>query len=414
MKKLSLFIVLIVLVFCLIIVWADVSLYDIGSFLFSIRTNDETSYQTNYNDYKNANKVEYLSSCKFYYEENNDEYIFYFALEDSKDNQYTVTVNVDIQILNGNTEVYSKTHKVTHLDYRVIEGALIGRKTVGVVTIPRDNVNDGINSKGTMKYTIYCDYFSFKQGTLDAYDLPIKEAILELPQTPHAFEDKYDSGELIEQFKLTNISYKFNYGYFPSLEIYLSYEKTFDIQGNNRTSSIEMPYKIYDSSGSVVYENYIYTKKLVAGENVISEKETLYFDFIPGETYTLKFVSTQENEEDKVKISFPDLPYTYKYKNYSGKTDYKFEITDIKYKISYESSFIRIYITGEKTYDREGNNNSDYVIIPYKLYDSQGYIIKNASVYISDLVVGDKIKDEEIVIYTDIIKGETYRFEFVE
>ncbi|MDY2609004.1 MAG: hypothetical protein SOV91_02005, partial [Eubacteriales bacterium] len=67
-------------------------------------------------------------------------------------------------------------------------------------------------------------------------------------------------------------------------------------------------------------------------------------------------------------------------------------------------------ITGEKT---NGNSNSGYDIISYKLYDSAGYMVDSGNIYFSSLSAGDRFKDDSVVIY-DIIPGESYTFQLFE
>lgn len=70
------------------------------------------------------------------------------------------------------------------------------------------------------------------------------------------------------------------------------------------------------------------------------------------------------------------------------------------------------YITGEKTYDSKGNNYSRSCKIGWKLYDSEGYVIQDGTVYTTSLQVGEKFKDRETRIYDVITPGEQYRLVF--
>lgn len=71
---------------------------------------------------------------------------------------------------------------------------------------------------------------------------------------------------------------------------------------------------------------------------------------------------------------------------------------------------LNITITGEKT---SGNDNFEHDMISYKLLDSAGYMVDSGNIYLSSLSVGDKFKDDSVVIY-DVIPGESYVFRLSE
>jgi hypothetical protein len=70
---------------------------------------------------------------------------------------------------------------------------------------------------------------------------------------------------------------------------------------------------------------------------------------------------------------------------------------------------LKITLVGQKTY----GNSSNYDIISYKLYDSEGYMVKAGSVYLRSLDNGDKFKDDSIVVY-DITLEESYSLWLME
>lgn len=57
--------------------------------------------------------------------------------------------------------------------------------------------------------------------------------------------------------------------------------------------------------------------------------------------------------------------------------------------------------------------SSIYDNFGYKLYDSQGYMVKSGSIYLSDLEAGDKFKEKTIEYY-DAVPGEAYTIKFVD
>jgi hypothetical protein len=87
------------------------------------------------------------------------------------------------------------------------------------------------------------------------------------------------------------------------------------------------------------------------------------------------------------------------------------KVTDITYEISGTTMYI--YFSGEKTFDREGNNYSRSSSIGYKVYDSDGFVVSSGTVYITALKVGDKFRNEKEYIW-DITLGETYTLEIMD
>lgn len=111
-----------------------------------------------------------------------------------------------------------------------------------------------------------------------------------------------------------------------------------------------------------------------------------------------------------VQLTAKGLPVEIKVKTYDGNTESVLKITDVSY--VYEKGYtpqLKIIFSGQKTY----GNSSSYDIISYKLYDSKGYLIDSSNVYLKSLNVGDKFKDDSIVVY-DITPGENYTLQFTE
>lgn len=112
-----------------------------------------------------------------------------------------------------------------------------------------------------------------------------------------------------------------------------------------------------------------------------------------------------------VQLTAPNLPIEIKVRGYDGSTESIIKITEVQY--VYEKDFspqLKIIILGEKTYEK---SNSGYDIISYKLYDSNGYLIDSSNIYLSSIGVGDKFKEDSIIIY-DIVPGETYSLQLSE
>lgn len=111
-----------------------------------------------------------------------------------------------------------------------------------------------------------------------------------------------------------------------------------------------------------------------------------------------------------VQLTAKELPVEIKVKGYDENTESVLKITDVSYVYEKEyTSQLKITFSGQKTYGK----NSNYDIISYKLYDSNGYLIDSGNVYLKSLNAGDKFKDSSIVVY-DIIPGENYILQFTE
>lgn len=112
-----------------------------------------------------------------------------------------------------------------------------------------------------------------------------------------------------------------------------------------------------------------------------------------------------------VKVTFDSFPLELKVKDFMGDTASIIQIQGAEYKFDKNySTQLAITITGEK---KSGASNSGYDIISYKLYDGSNYMVDSGNIYLSSLSVGDKFKDNSVVIY-DITPGESYTFRLSE
>ena len=116
-----------------------------------------------------------------------------------------------------------------------------------------------------------------------------------------------------------------------------------------------------------------------------------------------------------VALSAEPLPVELSVKGFDGKTESTIQIDDIAYDFDGSiSPILKITLSGVKTYSNEKSAyKSPYDIISYKLYDSGEYMVASGNVYLSSLAVGDKFKDDSIVIY-DVKPGESYVLKLTE
>lgn len=104
-------------------------------------------------------------------------------------------------------------------------------------------------------------------------------------------------------------------------------------------------------------------------------------------------------------IILPSLPLTVSVK-YGNSVASTVNITNITCETVNNDLFL--YFTGEKTYDRTGSDFSQGCTIEWKLYDSEGYLVKSSHFFTESISVGDKFKDGKDSAYGCITPGETY------
>ena len=104
------------------------------------------------------------------------------------------------------------------------------------------------------------------------------------------------------------------------------------------------------------------------------------------------------------------LPKTISTYHYSGDTQQdSSKITAFSYS---GTSSITLKFTGEKTYDEKGAGQSRSAHVGWKLYDSEGYVVKSGTAYSSSVKVGDKFKDCKDTIYG--LENGTYYLEIMD
>lgn len=118
----------------------------------------------------------------------------------------------------------------------------------------------------------------------------------------------------------------------------------------------------------------------------------------------------------KMNITLPKTPITIHDYRSNGSIETSCKVTSVKYKINSVFSsgvYVTIYWSGEQTYNYEGDNISKSCVIGYKLYDSQGYVVKSGTDYSTAVQKGEKFKDADFFIYDPLDPNESYTLEFV-
>lgn len=112
-----------------------------------------------------------------------------------------------------------------------------------------------------------------------------------------------------------------------------------------------------------------------------------------------------------VSLELPTLPHSYSYKLSSGTVSSTCEAESISYEVSGDD--LVLTIVGKKTYDKNGAGQSSSCKISYKLYDSEGFVVKSGTIYTQSVAVGDKFKVTQ-TLYDCLEPGKTYRLEFLD
>lgn len=179
--------------------------------------------------------------------------------------------------------------------------------------------------------------------------------------------------------------------------------------------------EVYSATNSVTDNDFGYYESTATGERYLanvripaseielgmSSNGTVYFTVYKGDSVRFDEVDCRALyclPVRDIELTVENLPVELKVKGYDGGTESIIEITEVLY--SFEKEYIpqlKITLIGQKTY----GNSSNYDIISYKLYDSEGYMVETGSVYLRSLDNGDKFKDDSIVVY-DVTPGESY------
>ncbi len=118
-----------------------------------------------------------------------------------------------------------------------------------------------------------------------------------------------------------------------------------------------------------------------------------------GHNYSNGYCTRCNSSDPKPKksLNIPSLPLTAK-KLWMGRTDTIVKITDISYNFD-GFGYLNIYISGEKTYDCQGNGGNNSIGATLKVYDSEGYVVDDSFLLVKELKVGEKFRNKEITLY---------------
>ena len=205
-------------------------------------------------------------------------------------------------------------------------------------------------------------------------------------------------------------------------------------------ADVDVDIRIVDDNGNVLYAatrsvttaDFSYYTSQIAGERYLANIRIKASDIAEGTSSSGTVYLTVYRENSvrfdevscsasyclpikSVMLEAEPLPATLEVKSFDGKTESVIQVVDVTYDFDGSiSPRLNITLAGVKTYSNENAlYKSAYDIISYKLFDSSGYLVDSGNVYLRSLAVGDKFKDDSIVIY-DITPGEAYTLRLLE
>ena len=232
--------------------------------------------------------VETLKGWSFQYNEGTNDYSVFFALLDDKDQYIAADVNVDIRIVNDRDEtVYQEVRSVTKDDFSDYYSQAAGEQFLANVRIPAGDIMPGSASSGKVYLNIYIgDILWFDEVNCDAwYCLPIGDVRIQAEGLPQELEVKGYDGRTESRICIEEVTYVHEKEYETQVKITVSGTKTY---GNGGMAMDVVNYKLLDSEGYVVDSGMIFLDGLSEGDK-FRDDSILFFDAIPGETYTIVF-----------------------------------------------------------------------------------------------------------------------------
>lgn len=109
------------------------------------------------------------------------------------------------------------------------------------------------------------------------------------------------------------------------------------------------------------------------------------------------------------------LPFTINEYDRKGVLESSCRITDFSYTAEerYNGEItIKLYFSGTKTYDEDGDKQSSSCKIGWKLYDEEGNVADSGVCYTTALSTGESFKDERV--YCSNMSPGTYYLKFID
>ncbi|MGN0636203.1 MAG: hypothetical protein ACI4I5_08275 [Acutalibacteraceae bacterium] len=215
----------------------------------------------------------------------------------------------------------------------------------------------------------------------------------------------------------------------PVLKCLGGEEYILDIQNTTTLNlkDVSCDLQFFDEKNNLVSEDYDY----IDFWNVDEKPELLFF--VDSVFSTVKLRLSYESPENNHPIATEyheikfenDASVQIKLKNtLPMKVDEVYDTTEQSYSIKTfeysEDSWLsgqgqcscRLKITGKKTYDRQGNNNTNWIYIDWRLYNDENCVVDSGSFSTESLKVEETFVIDDV--YTDYLDPGTYYLEISE
>ena len=136
-------------------------------------------------------------------------------------------------------------------------------------------------------------------------------------------------------------------------------------------------------------------------------------DIAKEEGTTTQPTTTTTRLADSITVTFPPTPLEVNTIRFSGGNE-EVQQTMLVDEIYYEVDafgFLNLYISGEKTYDIQGNHSPSSCELPWHLYDAEGNLVDSGCAWIGPYLMGETFQHQLInsIFSTSVTAGTSYR-----
>lgn len=249
--------------------------------------NDSSDYE--YEDSTPVSTIQYISNRSAQYNEEDKQYVVFFALEDNFKKFVSATGTATIVIKDDSgIELYSENLPFTPDDFTSWSNKFWDndRYMCGLY-INRSDIKGSSSSTATLTLSVILeDGTYFDPYNIQLFDLPIKQISIKLPSFPKRIYNYTYRGTTEKIIDVTNIKYETTTNYDGKSTV--EFTATVSLVANYSTSTSsysEIGYKLKNSNGVIVDSGTTYVDPMAVGETVL-EKFSIY-NLDPNETYSM-------------------------------------------------------------------------------------------------------------------------------
>lgn len=239
-------------------------------------------------------RVEQLSEWSFQYNEGTNDYSLFFAFNDANRKQIAAESNVDIKIVNKADEVlYKKTVSVTKDDFDYFTSKSRGENYLADIRIPKEEIKKGTSSEGTVFFKVYNEQaFEFDECNCPVlFNLPIEDFSIKCESLPKEISIKSFDGSIQSKILIESMDVDIDDSTMPMVTVTILGKKTYS--GSSLYAGMDnFEYQLCDSEGYAIKNGSVYLDDLNSGDK-FKDDSINFYDLIPGEKYTLKFIGTE-------------------------------------------------------------------------------------------------------------------------